>query len=192
MRLPRSMPEDLIKAIDRLLGLPPAGVGSARDYVGGVNSICSGLLEVLGPGPRGELAELVAEFEAEAAKLLRSLANLSSREMRPDWMRLAGCDLLKLKDAALALREFLTLHAEAIKRAWERATRADIGLEDLIKRLRSERAVSEQTWALLARYAERMGARSKELRDPAVLAHLARISCLLSGLKEAGGIAQTG
>jgi len=189
--LPKNIPDDLIKTIDRLLGLQPAGVGSARDYVEEVNSTCSVLLEVLEPGPRGELAELVAEFEAEAAKLLRSLANLSSKEMRSDWMRLAECDLLRLKDAALALREFLTLHAEAIKRAWERATRVEIGLEDLIKRLRSERAVSEQTWALLASYAERRGTRSKELRDPAVMARLARISCLLSGLKEAG-VVQTG
>lgn len=187
----KAVPEDLIKAIDGLLELPPARVRSARNRVEEIGSACKGLLEVLEPELRGGLSGPVAEFEASAAKLLQSLANLSSKEMRSDWAGLAECDLLRLKDAVLAVREFLTLHAEAIERAWERATRIEASLEDLIKRLRSERAVSEQTWALLARYAELRGARSRELKDPAVMAQLARISCLLSGLKEAG-VARTG
>ena len=185
------MPEDLIGVIDRLLELPPSGVGSARKYVDEVDLSSKELFEALDPKLREELTKPVARFEAGAAKLLQSLANLSFVDTRLDWMRLSEYDLLRLKDDALALREFLTTRAGEIKYAYERFTR-DESLEDLIKRLRSERAVSERTWALLVRYAQGKGARSRELKDLAVMGRLANISCLLSRLEEARKVARMG
>lgn len=188
----KAVPENLIKTIDRLLELPLAGVDSAKSYVERVNSAGRELLEVLEPRLREELAELVAKFEVGAAKLLQSLANLSFADTRLDWKRLSERDLLGLKDDALAMREFLTTHAEVIKHAWERAARVEISFEELIGRLHSERAVSEQTWALLVRYAQAKGARSRELKDLSIVERLVKISCLLSGLREARKVARAG
>jgi len=193
--------EDLLSRVDHLLELPSSELRSADQCGSEINNFLRGLLDSseLDPDRRGHLTKISAAFDAALARLSQSMHHLGKGDgLSRDWERFARSDLVRLKDEALALREFMVSNADLLKSARGPARQRKSGgtdLEGLIEDLRDERAIGDRTWALFMSY---LGAADspwkREVKDKGVPEQLARISGWLSDLREvrgAGDVRQT-
>jgi hypothetical protein len=180
--------EEVWRAVDRLLKLPPQKMNSTSRLWLKLNNMLDGLLRAtkFDAARHERLAELVTSLKAAAVKFLQSLLNARhGGPLRGDWTRFAERDFIKLKDEALALREFLVVEGDFLKFACLRIRLKDLGRidpEKLFEELREERAISERTWVLLL---TQPNAWRKALKDREVSEELARISGWLLDLQEA-------
>ena len=180
--------EAVLTAVDRLLDVSPREMSSGGEFWPKLDNMLDGILGAtkFDTARHGRLAELVASLKAAAAQFLQSLLNVGrGGSLRDDWARFADRDLLKLKDEALALREFLVGEADFLKFACLRASLRDLGRidpEKLFEELHEERAISERTWVILM---SQPNAWRKALKNREVSGELARISSWLLDLQEA-------
>lgn len=177
--------EGLLKEIDGLVKLSPAdfSVASKRGEV-----ICKTIKEfkdAIEPGAiqRDSLDKLFSTVARAAGQLTQSVLNLrKDRRLRADWTRFAQRDLIRLKDGALALQEFLVANASSLKLNSRTNAGSNIDLEELLKVLHEDNAISERTFFMLTTYLAQNG-RSK-LKDPTIIEQISRISTYLSELHE--------
>lgn len=177
--------EGLLKEIDGLIKLSPAdfSVASKRGEV-----ICKAIKEFKDPIEpsaiqRDSLNKLFSTVTRAAGQLTQSMLNLrKDRRLRTDWTRFAQRDLIRLKDGALALQEFLVANASSLKLSSRTNVGSNIDLGELLKVLNEDNAISERTFVMLTTYLAQNG-RAK-LKDPIIIEQISRISTHLSELHE--------
>jgi len=177
--------EGLLNEIDGLVRLSSYNfsVASKRG-----EAICRAIEEFKGavePDARqsDNLNRLFAAVDRAAGQLTQSVLNLrKDRRLGGDWARFARRDLIRLKDEALALREFLVANANSFKPSSRASSRPSADLEKLLEVLHEDDAISERTFVMLTTFLAQNG-RSKP-KDPAIIEQISRISAYLSELHE--------
>ncbi len=175
---------ELFKNIDCFLDLPNSSVSKANELG---EKICKGAKELqntarMDPKAQKKLEQLTSKLENISAHLSRSILNSNQGTFQRDWARFAQAESIKLKDEVLALREFLTLNAEAIERSLKEMR--GILLEELPEILREERAIHEITYAKLTKRLSEFSRRELRKQEREAGEHLTRISGWLSSLRE--------
>jgi hypothetical protein len=174
----------LFKNIDCFLDLPNSSVSKANELG---EKICKGAKELqntvrLGPRVQKKLEQLTSKLENISTRLSRSILNSNQGTFKRDWVRFARAESIKLKDEVLALREFLTLNADAIGRSLKEIQ--CISLEELPEILREEQAIHEITYAKLTKRLSAFSRRELRKQEREAGEHLTRISGWLSSLRE--------
>ena len=177
--------DGLLKEIDGLVKLSPAdfSVASKRGEV-----ICKTIKEfndAIEPGTihRDSLDKLFSTVARAAGQLTQSVLNLrKDRRLRADWTRFAQCDLIRLKDWALALQEFLVANASSLNLSSRTNAGSKIDLEEMLEVLHKDNAISERTFVMLTTYLAQNSL--SKLNDPTIIEQISRISTHLSELHE--------
>jgi hypothetical protein len=130
-----------------------------------------------------KLNQLHAAVDQATSQLVRSIANIrKDGRLREDWARFAKCDMTRLKDDVLALREFLVVNSDSFKPLSHSIGMRCINLERLLEELQKERAISERTFVMLTVYLARKGLSRSE--DPKIIEQISSISTHLSELQK--------
>lgn len=182
--------ESILGELSELAELSPADLTAASKRCA---EICSDVAKFndlieLDVERRKALNRLSAAVDRAAKKLAQSASNFRmDKRLRADWARLAQRDLLKLKDKALALREFLIANANSLK--LKSRAGANIDLEGLIESLRDSDAIGERTFFMLTTYLAQNG--MPKSNDPKIMEQLSRISADLFELHEVRRVSQS-
>ncbi|KUO39582.1 MAG: hypothetical protein AVW06_03545 [Hadesarchaea archaeon DG-33-1] len=177
--------DGLLKEIDGLVKLSPANFSFASKRGEGICKAIKEFKDAIEPGTihRDSLDKLFSTVARAAGQLTQSALNLrEDRRLRADWTRFAQRDLIRLKDWALALQEFLVANASSLKLNSRTNAGSKIDLEEMLKVLHKDNAISERTFFMLTTYLAQNG-RSK-LNDPTIIEQISRISTQLSELHE--------
>jgi len=177
--------ECLLKEIDGLVTLSPSNFSMASKRGAAICRAIEELKSAVEPNARQSdgLNQLSAAVDRAAGQLTQSLLNLrKDGRLRGDWARFAQRDLIRLKDEALALREFLVANANSFKPSSRASARPSVDLEKLLEVLHEDNAISERTFVMLTAHLAQNG-RSKP-KDPAIIEQISRIHVHLSELHE--------
>ncbi len=177
--------DGLLKEIDELVKLSPANFSFASQRGEGICKAIKEFKDAIEPSNihRDNLDKLFSTVARAAGQLTQSVLNLrKDRRLCADWTRFAQRDLIRLKDWALALQEFLVANARSLKLSSRTNAGSKIDLEEMLKVLHKDNAISERTFFMLTTYLAQNG-RSK-LNDPTTIKQISRISTQLSELHE--------
>jgi hypothetical protein len=175
--------EGLLKEIDGLIKLSPSNFSAAGRRGEAICKAIKEFRDAIEPdaGQRDSVNQLLGAVDRTAGQLVQSVLNLQKGgRLRGDWARFARRDLMRLKDEALALREFLVANANSFKPSSR--VRSSVDLEKLLEVLREDNAISERTFVMLAAHLAQNG--RSELKDPAIIEQISRIHAHLSELHE--------
>lgn len=175
---------ELFKNIDCFLDLSNSSISKTNELGEKIGESAKELQNTvrLDPIAQKKLELLTSKLESISARLSRSILNSTQGTFQRDWIRFARAESIKLKDEVLALREFLTLNAEAIERSLRE--RQGISLDKLPEILREERAIHEITYAKLTKRLSEFSQRELRKREREASEQLTRISSWLSSLRE--------
>lgn len=175
---------ELFKSIGRFLDLPNSSIPKANELGEKIGEGAKELQNTVRLDLRAQkkLKQLTSKLENISARLSRSILNSNQGTFQRDWARFARAESVKLKDEVLALREFLTLNAEAIERSLKEIQ--GISLGELPEILREEQAIHEITDAKLTKRLSEFSQRKLRKREREVSKQLTRISGWLSSLRE--------
>jgi len=185
IRVKGNLHEHLLKKLDEFVNLPASSLPeasklgeeiskSAREFSDTVN---------LPPRPRKRLDLLVAKISSLSSRLTRSVANSRRGTFRRDWARFAQSEIVRLKDEALALREFLLSY----RRTTEKKARPPMpmpSLPEIIEALHSEGAIHEVTYAKIIKCLSKMGSRALRKQERRMEERLLRMWSWLSDLRK--------
>jgi hypothetical protein len=177
--------QGLLKEIDGLVELSPSKFLTANKRGEGICKAIEEFKNAIEPNAhqRDSLDKLFASVDRAAGKLNQSVLNLQKDgRLRGDWARFARRDLIRLKDEALALREFLVANVNSFKPSSRASARPSVDLKELLEVLHKDRAISERTFVMLMAHLSQNG-RPKP-NDPAIIEQISRICAYLSELHE--------
>ena len=177
--------QGLLKEIDWLVKLSPNSFSAAGNGGGAVCKAIREFKDAIEPNTHqsDSLNQLYAAVDRAAGQLTQSVLNLKKDgRLRGDWARFARRDLIRLKDEALALREFLVANANSFKPSSRANAMPSVDLGEMLEVLHNDGAISERTFVMLTAHLSQNG-RSKP-KDPAIIEQISRISTYLSELHE--------
>jgi len=178
--------ESLVSEIDTFVEFRPQDIHRAGERGVILSKIIAALKDAtkFDQKKSKEMNKLASAVDRAATRLAQSTLNFKQGGiLRADWARFARRDMHRLKDELMAFREFMLANAAAFKSAMLACGSVNnINLENLVKELHEERAISERTFVLLMAYLTQP--KKSDFKHSTTVAQLSRISAYLAELQE--------
>lgn len=137
---------ELFSDVDVFLGLEPSSIERADELGRRIKKNAEELEEAIQDEEvRKKFKDNLAGLDKQSSKLARSVLNSRKGSLRLDWRRFARRDFDRLKDEVLALREFLILHRETIRKFLNRLEYG-ADLAELVEAIYGEGALHQTTY----------------------------------------------
>jgi len=178
--------ENLVSEIDTFVEFRPQEVHKASERGVILSKIIAALKNAtkLDQKKSEEMNKLASAVDRAATRLAQSALNLKhGGVLQVDWTRFAQRDLHRLKDELMAFRELMLANAAAFKSAMLACGSVNfINVENLVKELHEEQAISERTFVLLTTDLAQL--KKLDLKHSTTVAQLSRISAYLTELQK--------